>query len=59
MPDLTKCTDEHCPYCHKCYRYISKPDKYGQSYFTESPRHADECIFYWSTEKTKRGRNER
>ena len=31
MADLTMCTG-NCPMKEKCYRYMAKPNRYGQSY---------------------------
>lgn len=31
MPDITMCTG-NCPVSENCYRYMAKPNPYGQSY---------------------------
>lgn len=31
MPDITLCTG-NCPVSEYCYRYMAKPNPYGQSY---------------------------
>lgn len=37
MPDITMCKGNNCPLKETCYRYSAKPNKYLQSYFTETP----------------------
>ena len=48
MPDITKCHAINCKKRHSCYRYISDPYHFRQSYFSESPMNKDgTCDMYW------------
>jgi hypothetical protein len=48
MPDITKCKSIECERRHTCYRYMSKPYHFMQSYFSESPMNEDgSCNYYW------------
>lgn len=49
MSDTTKCEDEECPLKDTCFRYVSKPDKDWQAYFTETPYDGQrgKCDYYW------------
>jgi len=47
MVDICKCSDSECPKCKTCYRFVSIPDEYWQSYFRNSPRDGDKCDRYW------------
>lgn len=58
MPDITKCSDSECSVRETCYRFMTKPSEFRQSYFASSPR-LDEreseskgpiegsCSYYW------------
>jgi hypothetical protein len=47
MADITKCTDNNCPFHKHCYRYNAKSSDW-QSFFLDSPRTVDvECKEYW------------
>lgn len=47
MPDITMCKDNNCLYKEGCYRYMAEPNKFRQSYFSESPREEDgSCNYY-------------
>lgn len=35
MVDYCMCPGGGCPIKSKCYRFIAKPDEYGQAYFKE------------------------
>ena len=48
MPDITMCKGKGCNMTNSCYRFKAIPNKYGQSYFTESPiKEDDNCDYYW------------
>jgi hypothetical protein len=48
MPDITMCRGYECEVCDSCYRYLAKPDKHWQSWFTEMPiPTGEECVYYW------------
>ena len=32
MPDITKCSGNHCDRKKECYRFTAEPNKYWQSY---------------------------
>jgi hypothetical protein len=58
MADLTKCNGDNCPVKEHCYRFTALADKYGQSYFVDSPgEHLDngkfECSHYWGENDDK------
>lgn len=46
MPDITMCTGGDCPLKNSCKRFVSKPDPYWQSYFTNVP-YGNGCEHYW------------
>ncbi len=50
MPDITKCEGVECETRSTCYRYTSKPSKYRQAYFLETPTINGECEHYWDTQ---------
>ena len=47
MPDITMCEGEGCPIKNHCYRHISKPSEFRQSYFEESPWDGKRCEMFW------------
>lgn len=47
MADITMCKGTNCPVSTKCRRYTTKPNPYGQSYFTEVPLENGKCDYYW------------
>ena len=48
MPDITMCNGESCPKKEDCWRFTATPDKYWQSYFSESPMAKyGECDHFW------------
>jgi hypothetical protein len=48
MPDITKCKGTNCDKRTSCYRYMSDPYHFRQSYFSESPMNKDSsCNYYW------------
>ena len=51
MADITMCRDEECKLKEECYRYKAKPNEYGQSYFTKSPKVKKmggyDCEYFW------------
>ena len=54
MPDITKCTGEHCPWRLDCYRYSSPSSEY-QSFFVNVPGKWVgswwACIHFWPSEQ--------
>jgi hypothetical protein len=58
MPDITKCKSTNCDRRHSCYRYISQPYHFGQSYFKETPMKDDgSCEYYWEVKKKSNDRH--
>jgi hypothetical protein len=54
MADITKCKSTECERRHTCYRYVSDPYHFRQSYFSESPMNEDgSCNYYWDILKLK------
>lgn len=58
MSDITKCKGVNCPVAEHCYRFTATVDKYGQSYFVDSPgeHHEDgkfTCDHYWGDNADK------
>lgn len=51
MPDITMCKDNDCPKREQCHRFTATPDDRSQSYFMETPRKKDHCIYYWPNKK--------
>ncbi|SDH44832.1 hypothetical protein [Desulfosporosinus hippei] len=49
MEDFTACTDTECKMKENCYRFTTCPGL-GQPYFSNSPRTAGECPFFWEKE---------
>lgn len=48
MADITMCKGKGCNMINSCYRFTANPNKYGQSYFVESPIKEDNtCDHYW------------
>ena len=56
MADITMCEGRGCEIKHTCYRHKAEPNKYRQSYFTESPIKDSGCEYYWSFEMFLRER---
>lgn len=56
MPDITMCTG-NCPVSENCYRYMAKPNKYGQTYSSLEdvclPNNYSELIPYENKEENK------
>ena len=45
--DMTKCKNKKCKDRLSCYRYMGKPDKYWQFYFTKNDKYnKEECEHY-------------
>jgi hypothetical protein len=58
MPDITKCKSTECERRHTCYRYMSKPYHFMQSYFSESPMNKDgSCNYYWEVKPKSNDRH--
>lgn len=52
--DITKCQAIGCEKRHSCYRYISNPYHFRQSYFIETPLKEDgSCDYYWEYKPKK------
>lgn len=48
MADITMCRGYGCLKKESCYRYITKPNKYRQAYFIETPQGPDgKCDYFW------------
>lgn len=47
MPDICMCTGESCPLRDSCYRYLSEPSEYLQSYFVTPPYDGNKCDHFW------------
>lgn len=58
MPDISMCNDSICHRHETCYRFKATPDKYAQSYFTETPRYDEECDYYWDIGSENVGKDE-
>jgi hypothetical protein len=55
VPDITKCLAIGCERRHTCYRYISQPYHFQQSYFTQTPLKEDgSCDYYWEHKPKKK-----
>jgi len=46
MADITMCKGYTCKVKETCYRYKAEANKYGQSYFMESPFVEGDCNYY-------------
>jgi hypothetical protein len=46
MPDITMCEGKGCKLKETCHRFKATPNKYGQSYFTETPIKKGKCDYY-------------
>ena len=45
--DMTKCKNKKCKDRLSCYRYMGKPNRYRQSYFTKNNKYnKEECEYY-------------
>lgn len=59
MADITMCQDNACPHRDSCYRKLARANPQWQSFFAKSPRHDDECTYYWPiTDTTNRNPKE-
>jgi hypothetical protein len=47
MTDIAKCENKMCQKKQTCFRYMSKADKYWQSYGSFGPDKTGKCDFYW------------
>ena len=45
--DGTMCKGVGCDLKKMCYRHTTKPSKYRQSYFMESPIKDGNCDYFW------------
>lgn len=54
MPDITKCNNEKCSLKEKCWRWISKPSQYGQSYNKFEQDDKGKCNYFWEMEVKER-----
>ena len=58
MPDVTKCKSIKCEKRTSCYRYMSDPYHFGQSYFVNPPIKEDgSCEYYWEVKKKNNDRH--
>ena len=49
MPDIAMCKDNNCSKKLFCYRFIARPDKYLQSYFSDMKE--DNCKHFLQATK--------
>ena len=47
MPDITMCSNEHCPQRGTCYRATATPSDMLQSYALYIPKERGKCEHYW------------
>ena len=52
MPDIAMCTNDTCPRCRVCMRFIATPDPHWQSYFNPLPKW-DKCPYFWDIQDYK------
>lgn len=57
MPDITMCKDENCNKKEKCHRFTAIPWNFGQSYFMNSPRKKDGCVYFYPNDIYKKLEN--
>jgi|GEM_PF-6950220 len=50
MPDITMCKGANCKQKEKCYRYISEPYEFRQSWFITPPFDEHGCKFFWEVQ---------
>jgi hypothetical protein len=54
MPDITMCKGKGCEAKFTCYRFTAKPNKFMQSYFSETPDVNGGCEHYINHNYLKR-----